>query len=1553
MAAARNDNHPTSSAKRARGWVAPLTQSGWGEALRRCAEVVPLADAQGAQAPERLWLARVAWHPECGAAAAASSATTEETTPALIYAAKSYRRRPPVFARYLRSEQPRLFRPAIIESNTLTLTDEAGTTRRRCPIHTVLRLPSLWAGLALLDETDAGTYPPSHGSETEWLAVPAAAVAESPDLRDVHAAHAALERWNVTLVRHHARWREPLVPSLERVTLRLADGGHAPALRFQASPHDVPLLVPHARPQPLSRLAALPVEMNEPPRRRAGDNDGNDDTYGGGVGEGGKMLGEEVWLFRRVRPGEAPWGGDAYVRWGLAFSPLALERTEALPAGLALWQPWQHNPLAVLEPAHESAPVTHLLRTLAPHAASVAAVSQAPPVVELAAHTPGTPVPTWPTSSSSGLSQVNAHAPATDAPVEAKPPAVPVEFRLCADTAARNEPAAWLLDAEMYARFVEVVRLRSQRHLDGLLLAALPELERWVLVRAEREPSAATHEFPGHGFATLPGCANVYMPRGFSLRPRINPSRLGDYIPLPPGDGPALFVPRSLASAPATFPPTLTTLQTASGEPFEVWHIPRDAFEPLREVVTYTFALELSRKQPVQPQRLLDESLHLAARTAATAFHSGLLSIKQASQEPERPALPVSASGLSNDTEPIPAATFRDTLHKEPATDSSPVLEPLFVESPQPPKADEARQREIQVEEAIAQRLPVPADPQLAPLWLELAELKVVRGRFDEALYAWASGAWLRRPGGAAATPETGEPRPLTEQALSATLQNMAASTDEAARLRKLPSAELLDALAAQQTWRTTHSVWLLLLLERLAHAGGAEPQLLLKVQQVLGQVRASLPYKVRWLLASRLAALVGDEVALEREREDLLGELNVRGISRGNLLPLVRRLLRRARASRSAGDETGSVTAGGEELPEHPTHVPLDVEAGPAYERATMEWPPAALKTWVRVLQRITTMIRHTGHGEAPVLMPFAEMLLTVSRDAGKQLPLAALRSHVEHSRAQMLKGVLREHLADFDAERQPSEKQRRDALHQFAEGSATSEPAAAAAVGGATDTFTELPAELRERISTYLVLVSLRWAHPAVREFWTRYMRAQSLSTTLTMIAASEAAPLRWLTVLGQEFLFEELLPKMEEALAGYKQLSEPEKARLLLVLDELARIFERRDLPAYLRQDSALSATRAQDGRRRVQEVAERVCKKVRWLKDKDAADRYVPVLKRLSTLDAEALTRLDAAATPSGERDTQWLDVTARMKVARAHHLCALGRRHDALELIQEVHTAWRNTYTQSRSPLPRHVRISLGWLLEHLLSTVPLTGNRTLGVRIIEDCVRDARQVNDARYSAQVLSTATRSLAQLGAHDDSQIQLRTILATAREQLAGNPSLLFEILERVVSAGLELLSAKRLEEQILAPLRQWLQSEAAFDGTDGTFYRVKTAILIRFAEWSLSPSERVIPALNALLTETVREDLLGDDPLDLAVYWAEWFLKVHAYEWEESIITYFETIDELVQRQQDNRPQAGHGAALQYLRKLTDHFIGNVAVEDRSIREFCRREESLIRDRVTTS
>ena len=1381
-----------------------------------------------------------------------------------------------VFDAWLQHKRPMAWSRARLHDRHLTLLESDGSERRVVALKSARQLGSLHAALGFAPASTA-MIPP--GTRRDMVAIPRGSAAGLALLRDLLRCQTADGGALVLDLRvvpvHVVDARDPSV-------LRRTSG-----LRFSAMAHDIPMLVPEAASADWSAMSARIIEAA--PAR------------------------EPISLFRVCResqpdPAIPPRNGGAprvnsrdttqvlrnapvcLVEWGASTSGLRWQTDDlvtppgSVPDASPVWRAFGSQPMAWV-PLDESRAVG-------------GAMSLSVPWVRLADASRSA------TTSTERLAFI---------------PPFHVPFRLL-PAPQRAEPRAWLLNRQHLATLREVFSVQPAARLDGFELAAVPALDACLVQRHHGDEYI---DIPGEPLAPLPGCPRVLVPVNCTLRPRVNPVRLPALLRLP-ADVVTLLLPATRANP--VDQNGNSNCASATGMPYDRVELRRSAFAPMSTMVTFALDLELSPRSELEVPELLDQSVFEHPRHWAWLAHRAWLDMRHTDKAAAGASVHAGEQGPAPrpsvqqvpEPEPAPAVT---TERRKRRTASKLVVAPVQRVEPDALVVEERR-----VEEQLAEMLIEPANPALRPVWAELAEIKRQREKAGEALFCQVNATWF---------PQTDDAG-LDE--LRDALQRLASSTSLAGLLDGLSPLEALRGLEAAATFTAEHFICLWFIVESarddLEAGATPEPELVIALQRFLGRLRGVLPYKLRWLLALSVSRLADDDIALEREREDLLGELNLRGLTVQNLESLVSALLSRRGALRSPAAAQSPGRAGVAS-----TRWASDEMAGPG-EKWARAWPPEALTEWVTVISQTTNpnpeSPTNRGRDSTVFYIALGEMLLTVGRHWGqKHLPLDRLHEMLGRERSMLLGPLVRTHLREFDGTQPPEESERLNALQQFLsvpedDGASSSQPRR----------FADFSPDLRTRIARYVVLLSQRWVSPAVRDLWRQMLADETDDTMLDLVCEQ---PRHWFSLLGYGFITDEFLPRAEAMAEDVRSMKPIAQAQLLRVMNEAASVCLQRNLPQLLSDDLPLTPVAGDEAASRLLAAFEIVAPKLFWERD---ADRLGPELARLEFLDAPALQF--AWRDPKGPSDWRWLQGFARLQLSSVARLCRRDERNAALEMVEVLVDAWRRTYPPDDKGFSLAARSHVKWLVRGVLDVLPLIGNRSAGVRLINICLEHGRS-SDTYTRSELYSAAARALALLGERSEAEATLTRILQAVDESVADD-LLMFEVVEQVVTAALELLEPAVFRRQIARVAR--LLASRHFHGSAGAFYRKQLMLHINFMEWSLDSDIDSVPRLKPFNRKKGREDdedMSGLDEAgvrDHALYWARQYLQARAYERDDTVSGWFRAVQDFIGRNKENI-----GAlARDQLQALTDHFLGEAAAEHKALHDFRRQEETLIRNRI---
>lgn len=417
------------------------------------------------------------------------------------------------------------------------------------------------------------------------------------------------------------------------------------------------------------------------------------------------------------------------------------------------------------------------------------------------------------------------------------------------------DPELWLLSRADLPAVERLLGLMPEADLKHLAIAFFSNATKPPAPGVAEEPVAAMREvitgrgrgwvtFAKTGFRALPGLPNLYLPIDRALDPQVRRDRIAEAFALKGGE----FV----------------VVQPLPQGSMRAVRVPESSFRPLSTYIDYVVTGDAARLQ---------------ALVGATVFDPGpLAELAEAAPDPRETR--------RDPTGPKPAAVSRPQAH-DPAPVATPQVAPQLELEPEPVEDPQARQvtSEQNVEASIA------LDPPGASAdWVQLGELRRVRGDVDGAVECWENARWAERARDA-------ELRRRSIAALEATLQIPRAAVPAQRPALALSKAEGAGDVRA-------------LRLRTLYLEEGSAPEVTHQpayFEALYGEARAAqaadrLRKKTRWLVWSAILSRTGDDIEAERQREAILADLN-----QGGLAPLDRADFVRARLAERAVDGNDS----------------------------------------------------------------------------------------------------------------------------------------------------------------------------------------------------------------------------------------------------------------------------------------------------------------------------------------------------------------------------------------------------------------------------------------------------------------------------------------------------------------------------------------------------------------------------------------------------------------------------------------------------------------------
>jgi hypothetical protein len=442
---------------------------------------------------------------------------------------------------------------------------------------------------------------------------------------------------------------------------------------------------------------------------------------------------------------------------------------------------------------------------------------------------------------------------ATDATLPAQ---APIAFHISIRWGARAQHGnaeVWLLTSDLLPRLEHLLGVLSDADLNNLQLAVVtdPDGDTWFVVREVISGRSRHFLDFGEGFGSYAGFSNLLLPIDRTLEPPVRRDLISQAFKLTPGE--------------------LTMVRAVSGSKMQVLRLSERLFRPLNSLIDYLVQGAQRTLQAALGRSIFDltELADLPARPAwQPPAHSEPAPRRRrarggADDADISDADDADISDVDGEADDGGAAAAsqrsarsrRGALAAQAATEGDEVL--ALADTPPPPSPDE----EDAFERAAIEALSSP------PPWVALAQDKASRRHLPLAIACLEHALWL----------SDGDAR--SAQRLWKTLR---AWTDPKASNTRDLSVELRHqvltfcaAFSAQQLSPDQVIARLPPLIEALRERG------------------RSLSKKARWLLWHRLLTLTGDTVELAHQREQLLGELAMRGVEDRDSFPFVRRHVR------------------------------------------------------------------------------------------------------------------------------------------------------------------------------------------------------------------------------------------------------------------------------------------------------------------------------------------------------------------------------------------------------------------------------------------------------------------------------------------------------------------------------------------------------------------------------------------------------------------------------------------------------------------------------------
>jgi hypothetical protein len=537
-----------------------------------------------------------------------------------------------------------------------------------------------------------------------------------------------------------------------------------------------------------------------------------------------------------------------------------------------------------------------------------------------------------------------------------EPGRIPVRLRLERRPRPRD-PELWLLPAEERSRLERLLAQTPEEELKNLLVSLVtrPDGSRVFVVR-EVLAGRAARLLPigGQGYAAIPGLPNLFVPCELTIAPPLRNDRYARAFSVKAGE--------------------ITLLdEQASG--IRTTRVDEASFRPIDAVVDFVVSGDADRLQavvlaaPFELGRFAEEDL---VPPGAPPERSQRRSREPKATAPETSETPVVAE--------LPESS-RSAAKPTPPKDR----EPSPRERTHPPREEDARARAVAtLERELAE------NPGDLARWERLALVAFEDKDEEEALRATENALWLART-------------PQEEQPLKAAL------------------AERLGALAAQDPKRAAAPPADASGIYRavFAYASRApalqDPEVYRArtgaVHELLRSQEGVLRKKGRWLLWREVLRATGDRVEEERQREDILSELVLRGVEDREVPAFVRRrLLERYSSATLAGSARPPGKDGRASSQEEALDFLKDAEAfadaadKPAFRAdavAHVAWAYAELGQAERARELARTALRHAAEArsddQAPRARALARAAAVIERADGPGAGTALFREALE----------------------------------------------------------------------------------------------------------------------------------------------------------------------------------------------------------------------------------------------------------------------------------------------------------------------------------------------------------------------------------------------------------------------------------------------------------------------------------------------------------------------------------------------------------------------------
>lgn len=416
---------------------------------------------------------------------------------------------------------------------------------------------------------------------------------------------------------------------------------------------------------------------------------------------------------------------------------------------------------------------------------------------------------------------------------DASPGEFTVTLRLAPAHVAR-EPYLWLLPEREQARVERLLHAIPEPDLDNLHFTAqeTPDGARFIIIR-ERHTGVGREyiDFEGTQLGPYAGYPNLMIPVDQELEPQLRKDRYRDLFALRSG--------------------SLSLLWDDQGQ-LRLAHLQERAFRPLREFVDYIVGADGQELDQIIARAVFDFQDYRFARAAHTP---------RAKERPEASPEELEPWDSGPDDGPAPEPTQKVKKERKGRAPA-----PQRPAAPKPEDPGELERREIEAEGALIVK------GQSVERWETLARVKEQRGKHNEAAMCWFEAMWL-------SIGDPAQAERLEESFIKALERS------DAIALEGATPAERTQRLREQTFKPDSDPRWALLWVTHGARHLRQQPDdarshvWLTEGHKLLGSRAAALRKKERWLLWGRLIGINRDAVEEARVREELLDELNQRGL--------------------------------------------------------------------------------------------------------------------------------------------------------------------------------------------------------------------------------------------------------------------------------------------------------------------------------------------------------------------------------------------------------------------------------------------------------------------------------------------------------------------------------------------------------------------------------------------------------------------------------------------------------------------------------------------------